>query len=166
MTLTVERLKELLHYDPETGVFVWLRSRRRLGVTAGFLAHGYRKIKVGGVAYPAHRLAWLYMTGEWPDAQIDHINFFCSDNRWANLRAATPSQNNAWRRSAIGPSKFRGVSWHKAAEKWRAQIKVLGDKKHLGSFKSRTEAAAAYDAAAIEYFGPFARTNASMGLLP
>src|ERR1700719_1662744 len=94
-----DRLRELLSYDPETGVFRWL-VRKRQNVKAGDVAGsfdgcGYCKISIDRRAYKAHRLAWLYMTGEWPPAEIDHINMNRADNRFANLRLATRHQNMA-----------------------------------------------------------------------
>jgi hypothetical protein len=96
MTLTVERLRELLTYDPETGELRWRVTRRRAakGSLAGTLnRNGYRNIEVEQRCYKAHRLAWLYVTGEWPKETIDHINCKRDDNRWANLRQATTAEN-------------------------------------------------------------------------
>ncbi|MCK9994454.1 MAG: hypothetical protein Dbin4_02974, partial [Alphaproteobacteria bacterium] len=95
--LTQSRLKELLHYDPDTGVFtrrVQTSSNARVGDVAGCLhPEGYRHIQIDGKRYAAHRLAWLYMTGEWPTNQLDHLNGVRDDNRWGNLREATHGQN-------------------------------------------------------------------------
>jgi hypothetical protein len=97
MTLTAERLREILGYDPETGLFTRLvrTGRIRAGEVAG-TAHsrGYRSIVIDGRVYLSHRLAWLYVHGEWPPEQIDHINRNRADNRLVNLRAAKQSQNN------------------------------------------------------------------------
>lgn len=96
--LTPERLRELLEYDPETGKFTWLRNRafKALGGThAGYLnSNGYLRITVDDVSYAAHRLAWLYVHGRWPDKTIDHINRNKQDNRIANLRDVTHSEQN------------------------------------------------------------------------
>lgn len=95
--LTVVQLKELLHYNPETGVFTWARSvgqRARIGRVAGSkVPSGYIKISVSKRVYSAHRLAWLYMTGSWPENEIDHVDNNPSNNAFSNLRAATKSQN-------------------------------------------------------------------------
>jgi len=117
--LTAERLREVLRYEPETGVFVWrVRAARRIhvGAVAGNISpsSGYRFIGVDCRLYGAHRLAWLYMTGEWPKHQVDHVNMDCADNRWANLRDATCSQNTANSCVRINnKSGFKGVSWDK-----------------------------------------------------
>ena len=96
--LTAERLREVLAYDAETGVFTWRDnrgSRAPAGSVAGNVSHqrGYRQIRVDYNRYLAHRLAWLYVYGEWPAAQIDHINGQTEDNRIVNLRPATQRQN-------------------------------------------------------------------------
>ena len=94
--ITQERLKEVLDYGPETGVFVWLqkRGRRAVGQIADSpTSYGYTRIHVDGRTYMAHRLAFLYMTGEFPPEEIDHINGVRSDNRWENLRAVSPMIN-------------------------------------------------------------------------
>lgn len=94
---TQEQIKRALKYDPETGVFTWLISpsnRAKKGSVAGFMNDaGYWMIGIDNVRYRAHRLAWLYMTGEWPERKIDHENTIRSDNRWANIRLADDSQN-------------------------------------------------------------------------
>lgn len=118
MSLTQLRLKELLHYDPVTGHFTWIvanSNRAPAGTPAGRTgnSHGYCPIGIDGKRYRAHRLAWLYMTGEWPPEHIDHINGVRSDNRWHNLRAATLKENNRnmglQRNNAAG---YKGVSKH------------------------------------------------------
>lgn len=89
-------MKENLKYDPETGKFTYYRSVgcRRIGQEAGWItANGYRYIKASGVAYPAHVLAWFYMTGDWPDNDIDHKDLDRDNNAWPNLRLATRPQN-------------------------------------------------------------------------
>lgn len=117
-TLTAERLRHLLDNSPASGVFIWRISpspRVKPGEIAGAVNdRGYIKIKIGGKHIPAHRLAFLWMTGQEPTDQVDHINGIRSDNRWGNLRLATPSQNQ-WNK---GPqwnntSGYRGVSYDK-----------------------------------------------------
>lgn len=127
-TLTAEHLRHLLDYSPASGVFTWRISpspRVKPGDTAGTVNdRGYIKIKIGGKHIPAHRLAFLWMTGEEPTDQVDHINGIRSDNRWDNLRLATASQNQ-WNKAPQGnnSSGFPGVYWDKQKRKWRVQIK-------------------------------------------
>lgn len=96
--LTLERVKELLHYDQETGLFYWNAKRGRcakLSVAGSWNSYGYRRIKVDGRGYPAHRLAWLHVHGRWPQGEIDHINGIKHDNRIANLCEATSSMHES-----------------------------------------------------------------------
>jgi hypothetical protein len=160
--ITAERLRELLHYDPDTGVLTWLVStgnRVRIGDAAGYArSDGYRGIKVGGQRFLVHRLAWLYVHGEFPSADIDHINGIPDDNRLANLRLATNSQNMGNRRkNANNRSGFKGVFSDRG--KWRAQIKVSGCRHYLGLFDTPADAHAAYLRAAEKHFGQFARAE-------
>jgi hypothetical protein len=126
--LTVERLKELLHYDPETGVFTrkLLRGAKRAGAIAGSANwKGYICIHINGRNYRAHRLAWLYVTGNWPYAQIDHVDRDKANNKFANLREATNKQNheNLDRRRKDNTSGHRGVYWYKPYRRWMAIIR-------------------------------------------
>ena len=97
--LTHERLKEAMSYDRGTGLFHWLVAtahRIKVGDQAGVIGHyGYRIIKIDGTAYRANRLAWFYVIGEWPAAQIDHKATDRSNDKWDNLREATQSKNTA-----------------------------------------------------------------------
>lgn len=152
-TLTAERLREMLLYDPRTGTFTWKASRR--GAKAGSVAgshrgRGYYRICIDGVFYRSHRLAWLYTHGEWPKHQIDHIDGNPSNNRISNLRdvtALTNSQN--LRKASINntSSGLLGVSWHVRHKKWSAKIRIPGARLHLGYFDDKHEAHAAYVAA-------------------
>lgn len=157
--LTAERLREILSYDPLSGEFRWLVGKSNwIGGVAGALERGYVNIRVDGVMYRAHRLAFLYMTDEWPDLGVDHIDCVKNNNRWANLREANQSSNRAnSRRSKINTSGFKGVSWFGRTRKWRAQIGVNSQNVHLGYFDDPQEAHAAYAAASLRYFGEFAR---------
>lgn len=162
LALTHVRLQELLHYDPETGVFTWRVDRTgkaKAGTVAGSLnTRGYVNIYIDGVPHRAHRLAWFYMQGRWPNPGVDHENTVKSDNRWLNLREATQKDNNG--NSNIrkdNKSGFKGVCFHKASGKYTATITLNRKPTHLGCFTSKEEAAAAYATAAREHFGEFAR---------
>ena len=153
--LTQERLKELLDYDPETGVFVWKVNRGRTakaGTPAGNKNHdGYNRIMVDGKHYMAHRLAWFYVYGVWPANELDHINRERGDNKISNLRKASRLEN-MWNRArhSNNTSGYAGVSWSKLHNKWRADIQVNGKGKHLGLFNTPEEAHTAYLAAKEE----------------
>jgi hypothetical protein len=146
--LTAERLRELLNYDPETGVFTWRVSRRataRPGSVAGTITpKGYRNIWIGG-NYRAHRLAWLYVHGKWPDHEIDHIDGNRANNAIANLRDVTRSVNHENLRCARSDNAhgLLGVSPSKG-KRWKTSITVNGKWQHLGTFKTPEEAHAAY----------------------
>lgn len=160
-SLTAERLRELLHYEPETGIF---RGRvtsggRLAGDVAGYCSHsGYVEIRVDRRPYYAHRLAWLYVYGIWPSGGIDHRNQIKHDNRIDNLREATGSQNGANTGKRIdNTSGFKGVSWSKQSRRWQAHIRSHGRSKYLGLFDTPEEAHAAYVEAAHCLHGEFAR---------
>ena len=163
-TLTSELLRELLDYDPETGVFVWKPrpvkyfsskqsfscwNNKYSGQVAG-RAHscGYWELIVLYKRIYAHRAAWLYVYGEPPKGVMDHINGNRRDNRICNLRIATHSQN-CWnmRTGGRGTSRFKGVSFHKKGQCWRAQIGFNGENIHLGSYSSEKDAANAVQSA-------------------
>lgn len=154
--------KEAIRYDPETGRFHHLKRTHGYGGLivpgdpVGTIKDGYTAINYRQTIYRAHRLAWWIMTGEWlpADQDIDHINGDRADNRWANLRLATRSQNNmnATLRSD-NKSGFRGVSWRRDTQKWHARIKVEGKTILLGNFSDLNAAAAARLQAEEKYFG-------------
>jgi hypothetical protein len=159
--LTAERLREVLAYDPETGVFTRRVSRGPMsaGSTAGYPDRdGYLMVCIDYQAYFAHRLAWLYTFGEWPSEDIDHIDRNPSNNALANLRPASRSENLANTKARRdNTSGKKGVWWHKSAKKWAAGITVKRRAHHLGLFESIEDAAAAYEHAAKKHFGEFAR---------
>ncbi len=139
------RLRAVLEYDPDTGGFTWTKGNK----PAGYLhSSGYVLIRIDGVSYRAHRLAWLYVHGVWPEDQIDHINRTRADNRISNLREATP-QGNAANRGARAGSKsgYPGVTWYARYNKWQACRRHGGKIKHLGYFDCPDAAHAAYLAA-------------------
>ena len=161
--LTAERLRELLDYNPHTGEFVWRVSCR--GTKAGDIAgssgsEGRRHIIIGYARFKAHRLAWLYVHGVWPKGLIDHINGIPSDNRIANLREASMSENlcNQRRPHSHNRSGILGVQWKKDRNKFRARIVISGKEKHLGYFDSKEDAQAAY-ASAKKEFHTFTRND-------
>jgi len=138
--LTAERLRELVIYHPETGLFEWRLPRS--GVGPGLFSgspgsQGYLRIQIDGQRYAAHRLAWLYAYGEWPKRQIDHKNKVRSDNRLRNLRPASNAQNSRNRKlNRNNTSGHRGVFWSKVAERWQTYIMYKGKYRHLGLFDS------------------------------
>lgn len=146
--LTVERLRELLDYDPDTGLFTWrVRTRNsvKFGDVAGcFSSTGYWQIQIDGRKHRAHRLAWLYVTGEWPTSDLDHINGIRDDNRIANLRAATRSENGQNQREPQSHNKVGYLGVHSHQGKFRAIIILDGKKKHIGCFPTPEAAHAAY----------------------
>lgn len=153
--LTQKELKKQLHYDPDTGVFTRRISNIRVkagGVAGGKDKQGYLGIQIKTVLYKAHRLAFLYMNGESPVADVDHINHNRLDNRWANLRAATRSENT--RNTSIGKrntSGFVGVTWDKRRSKWMAQIIVNRKNIYLGQFLQISDAVKARLDADVKY---------------
>lgn len=164
MSLTQSRLKKLLHYDPLTGVFTWLVTRggtaRAGSVAGGPNDDGYWHVKIDHVSYKCHRLAWLYMTGEWPEHQIDHRDLDPANNRWKNLRPATGTQNrHNTKIPKNNTSGIRGVTWSKKEGKWIAQIGAgpvaTRTTIRLGAFASIEDAAAARRNAEIALFGEF-----------
>jgi len=139
MELTQSYLKTQLHYDPITGAFTRIKSGEEPGYIDKYM--GYRIIYVGGVYVPAHRLAFLYVSGLIPQ-EIDHINRIRCDNRWTNLRACTRAENTKNKRLyKNSKSGITGVRWSKESKKWQAYIKVDGKMRYLGYHKTIFEAA-------------------------
>jgi len=169
--LTQELLKELLHYNPETGVFTWkARAEKHFKTYKSFKVWnarfpakkaGYYEVKgdykrelvsILGKRIKSHRLAWLYVYGAYPENQIDHINGIPTDNRIVNLRDVTNQENC----KNVGISKNNtsggiGISWHKASKKWSAYIKHNYKKIHLGLFLEFDDAVKARKEAENEY---------------
>lgn len=163
MKPTVERVRELLDYQSDTGHFYWKVDRggpARRGVRAGSDAGGYwryRKICIDGRSITESHVAWVWMTGEWPTTQIDHINRDGKDGRWCNLREATQAQQEGNKSTRCdNESGYRGVSLDKRRGKWRAFIRTpSGRNASLGSFATAEAASSAYEAAALLQFGEF-----------
>ena len=146
--ITAARLREILHYDPETGVFTNLvqRGNAKPGIRLGSITpYGYSVIPIYGTNYMAHRLAWLYVHGTWPDADVDHINGSRADNRLGNLRDVSREMNlQNIKCVSKAVSGFRCVYPTRDPNRWYAQISVKNKIRHLGTFGSREEASAAY----------------------
>lgn len=158
-----EELHNHLHYEPSTGVWTWLvptTNTVKKGDVAATVAneHGHLEIRFRGRRYRLHRLAWFYVTGEWPVERLDHINGDPADNRFANLRQATQSQNCAnSRRGKNNTSGVKGVHWDGVNKRWRAAIMFNRKQISIGRFDTIEEAAEAYMEKAVSLFGEFAR---------
>jgi len=161
--LTQEILKDRLVYNPETGIFTRNKTMQggfKKGDAAGAKGNGYIQISISGKVYRAHRLAFLYMTGSWPNPCTDHINGIRDDNRWRNLREATKSQNNRNKgMQSNNKSGHIGVSWRKNTKKWTARIRVEDKYLSLGSYVNKEDAAEAYRNASLKHFGEFSGVN-------
>ncbi|MEY3252390.1 MAG: hypothetical protein RL227_1363 [Pseudomonadota bacterium] len=148
MSLTAEELRSLWDYDPERGVFVRRHTHGRWKAgsdVTGTLSHGYLRAHVLDKPYAVHRLAFLWMTGQWPSNDVDHINGDRADNRWVNLRDVTRSVNLQNLRGAKSNNKGTGLlgaaPWGK---RFRAAIRVNGVDHKIGVFDTPQEAHAAY----------------------
>lgn len=176
--LPVEVLRQLISYEPETGDLRWKYrpqartewNNKHAGTVAGTLTKkGSVQINITSNGhsslYHAHRIAWALMTGEWPTHRLDHSDCDPANNKWANLRPATCSQNNANRSNVDGAVPYRGVYFMRSKGRYAAQIKK--DRQHtwLGLHDTAEDAARAYDRAANQLFGEYAKTNSSLGLL-
>lgn len=147
--ITQERLKELVSYNQETGDFVWISdngTKAKAGQEAGRINfYGYSVICIDGRTYPAHRLAWLYINGDFPRNNIDHLNGVRSDNRIVNLRDVTQQINCQNHRKQNGNKKeLIGACFDKATGKFKAQIMHKGVNFHIGRFDTQEQAHMAY----------------------
>lgn len=145
--ITQDRLKAKLSYSPDTGLFtraVDCGSRFKAGTESGTLSNGYRQIQVDGKLYRAHRLAFLYMLGEYPKNDVDHIDGDRDNNKWSNLRPATRAENlrNAKIKNT-NKSGFNGVCWSKSRSKWEVHVTVDCVHIFLGEFHCKLDAIAA-----------------------
>lgn len=142
--LTQETLKQYVNYDPATGIFISLVNRGpcTIGSQLGSVClHGYITFMIYRKSYKAHRLAWLYVHGEWPSKLMDHINGNKTDNRIENLRLVSSRQNNQNRKShRLG--RLQGC--HKIKNLWQARILINGVRKNLGCYKTEQQAHEAY----------------------
>ena len=144
LMLTQKRLKELLHYNPITGIFIWKVSRQCVpkGRPAGCCNLGYVVIKIAGRSYKAHRLAWLYTYGYLPENPLDHIDRKPLNNAIANLREVSRSCNvRNTGNHKCNTSGVKGVSWREALSKWEASISIECKSIHLGRHDCLLEAA-------------------------
>ena len=164
------RLLQLLHYDPQTGLFTWLvqyNSRTTVGSVAGCLDDkGYRKIQLFGKQYYSGRLAWFYMAKQWPSCLIDHKDGDQANDAWSNLREATYGESTHNRYLPVGESRLRGVRRvHSNPFKWEARIAVGYHRMSLGTFDSAEEAHAAYLVASENLHGEYAPHNRQKGTM-
>lgn len=156
---TLDRLKYLLSYDPQSGVFRWENPQsnrvKKGSVAGGVCDHGYRVIGIDGKTYRASALAILYMTGKYPKEVVDHKDRDRSNDSFENIRPAT-YQENSFNSGAHADNHcgFKGVHLHKQTGKWRAQIRV-GRKIHIGLFDTPREAHQAYMEKARELHGSY-----------
>jgi HNH endonuclease/AP2 domain len=181
MILDQKILRLLIDYDPTNGTFVWrnrhisffkdqkqtashncaIWNSRFAGKPAGCVdSLGYLTIRINDVLYGAHRLAWVYMTGDWPPDEIDHIDCDRANNRWKNIRLAAHAENGRnLRKKKTNKSGFKGVHLHKQTGKWRARIQIDGRSIHLGLFNDPESAHEAYLDGAQKYHGRFSRAG-------
>lgn len=158
--LTQAELKSQLHYNPETGIFTWLASTNRrikIGDKVGSKdGDGYLKTSLNYKTYRLHRLAWLYVYGEFPESVIDHINGIKDANCILNLREASMSENRVNAGSQINnTSGFKGVTFHKPSNKWQAQAGLNGKNHYLGLFTTPELASESYKHFATKHHGEF-----------
>ncbi len=156
--ITQKRLQELLYYNPNNGDFIRLKTSynkpQQIGTIAGDKIPGqYVRISIDGERYYAHRLAWLWMAGEWPKEEIDHVNGIRNDNRWNNLRSASRKKNaqNHTKPRSDNKSGYLGVSFDSKRNKWTARIKINSTYKYLGRFDIKEDARDAYIKAKRKY---------------
>tara|TARA_R110002153_G_scaffold14440_3_gene52387 strand:+ start:1928 stop:2500 length:573 start_codon:yes stop_codon:yes gene_type:complete len=154
--ITQSRLKEVLAYDSESGVFIWKVSRGniRAGKVAGTTQKGtgYVRIAIDAGLHSAHRLAFLYMNGDFPENHTDHINGIPDDNRWENLRPVTNAENHRnMAKYKNNRSGITGVCWNKRNGKWCSVIVANGKQKHIGYFDHLFEAVASRRSAELEH---------------
>ncbi len=151
-----DKCLEKLSYDQETGIFTWNYDGTR-GVKAGDVAgykmqNGYIMLSVGGRKIIAHKVAWLFVYGEFPEGNLDHINRNKADNRISNLRNATYEQNAQNReKNCKNTSGYKGVTWHKRDQRWQAAITIKRKVIHLGYYQDPQDAYSAYIEASKKY---------------
>ena len=150
--LTAQHTRELFIYDPITGILAWRHNvgrsgRIKAGTEAGTSNKGYRHVKIAGTNYAVHRIAWLYMTGKWPEHEIDHWDTDPGNNRFSNLRDVPNVVNKENMREAPSGKKYSpllGAHWCKQRRRWKSSITVRGKSQYIGWFDTDVEASAAY----------------------
>lgn len=165
--VSIDRLRELFRYDPDTGKVYNLvtrgcNHRRALAGSESGCSHpaGYLQTRFANRLWKTHRIAFALHHGRWPNGLVDHANGDNSDNRACNLREADFMQNAQNQKlSARNRSGFKGVSWAGHIKKWQAHIKLGYKSRYLGVFDNAEDASAAYQRAALEQFGAFARNT-------
>ena len=159
--LALDTLKEILDYNPITGLFTWKIDRKggsKAGDVAGCHQSGYIYIKINYKLYAAHRLAWFFTYGQWPSEIIDHIDNNSTNNQILNLREASHSENMRNKKTyANNKTGYKGVSLNQSSGKFQAKIRVDGKQFSLGYYSTAEEAHKAYVEAANKHFGEFAR---------
>lgn len=159
LSLTQKRLKEVVRYNKQTGLFYWKVStgKAKRGEVAGHTdSKGYTKVSIDGVKYFAHRLAWFYVYGTWPTQNIDHKDLCRNNNRLSNLRDVGQSingLNGPLRRN--NSSGYTGVSYDARRRTWVAYVHRAHHKKHLGAYKNLAEAVEARRSALTQIFQQF-----------
>jgi hypothetical protein len=169
-SLTADQLRAILDYEPDTGLFIWKAlpsaekkntwAGRRAGCRKKGAGHDYIVIRINYQLYRAHRLAFLWMTGKWPEFEGDHIDGDGTNNQWLNLRDATSSQGKMnTRKRSDNTSGYKGVWFEKRRNHWIAQIEADGQRIYIGAYPTPEAAKLARDAAADLLHGEFARNE-------
>ena len=160
----LEELKESLDYNPDTGIFTWIKCRSnnvKVGQEAGTLNTVYRVVRFNGIFYKGHRLAYYMYHGIDPlEKQIDHKDGDPSNNKIDNLRLATHPENGSNRKQSKNKASGKnGVSWYSRTQKWEVYITASNKRKFLGYFTNKEDAIKAREEAEIKYYGEFRRQD-------
>jgi hypothetical protein len=157
--LTQSELKKLLDYNPDTGIFTWTNPKKKtnIGKIAGcFDSAGYVIIRINKKSYKAHRLAWLYNYGKFPNSLLDHINGIKNDNKLCNLRECTNIENQFNTKLNIrNISGAKGVSWNNQLKKWKVCLNINKQQKHFGYFENLELASLVATEAKIKFHKQF-----------